>query len=558
MVHVNDKSPQAQTDPMTKGIVLHDNTQKTTATVLENIEVKLDTVPPKELKDNGNSGSQQTVTLIGTIQETISDLEGWQEANPKGRSGNTSNRRISQRKPELAKLNVSSSEYSNYRESSYRREINTSAQRATPKTVSTLSSPSKQRKVISPGSGEDLNKPQVKTPVSKISSAPANLTALASKSVSYKAVAVAPPGTILKPIPEKVEEKTKEEAEIQTPNSRKTSKGEESDKVMVEEEAAPEDEDTKDSANESGTDSEKPASEPEEVFSSSDNQEKPAGTKGSKLSAAAPPFNPGAHSLIHTISSAAVTSVYDVTASQGMLAEPTELPSVAARVPCGPRSAQYYRTNKSFRIKNGCLKYQNPVIGRSGFGPSRIMNPHAPEFIPRRAWQTNTANADTQVPSESDSFLETNKEPPPEENLDKKAKASNAAKDGGKRNTSDSEKAELARQILLSFIVKSVQQNMDSPSEAAVNKKKHEHIGSSSDAIANDSAIIKILYRDEAKTTVVSESSESQQAKTDVNKNKNGDGEGFTVVTKRRRNRQHFTNGVNGLHNQQSICASVR
>lgn len=547
MVHVNDKSHQAQADPVTKDIVLHDNKEKTAAVVEENTEdVKSDTVLHKELKDNGNSGTEQTVTLIETIQETISD-EGWQEASSKGRSGNNSSRRISRRRPELAKLNVSSSEYSNLRESSYRREINTFTQRATPKTVSTHSSPSKQRKLISPSSGEDLNKRQAKTPVSKISSAPTTLTAMASKSVSYKEVAVAPPGTILKPLPEKVEEKTKEETEVQTPNTLETSKGEESDKVMVEE-AAPEDEDAKDSSNESGTDSEKPGSEPEEL-SSPDNQEKPVGTNGSKLSAAAPPFNPGAHSLIHT-------SVYDVIATQGMLVEPMELPSVAARVPCGPRSAIYHRTNNSFRVKNGYLKYQNPVIGRSGFGPSRIMNPHAPEFIPRRAWQTNPANADTQAPSESDSFLETNKDLPTEENFDKKA--SNPAKDGGKRITSDSEKAELARQILLSFIVKSVQQNMDSPNEPAVNKKKHEHSGNSSDAIANDSAIIKILYKDEAKTNIASESSESQQAKTDVNKNKNGDSEGFTVVTKRRRNRQHLTNGVNGLYNQQSICASVR
>lgn len=556
VVHVSDKFHQAQTDAMTKDIVLHDNREKTTAVVEENTEeMKLDTVPPKEPTDNGNTRTEQTVTLIESIQETISD-EGWQEANSKGRSGNISSRRISRRRPELAKLNVSRSEYSNFRENSHRREINTSAQRTTPKTVSTHSAPLKQRKVISPCSGEDLNKPQAKTPVSKISSAPATLTAMASKSVSYKEVAVAPPGTILKPLLEKVEEKTEEKTEIQMSNTLETSKGEESDKVMVEvEEAVPDDEDTKGSADGSVTESEKPASEPEEV-SSPDDQEKPMETNGSKLSAAAPPFNPGAHSLIHTLSSAAVTSVYDVTASQGMLAEPMELPPVAARVPCGPRSPLYYRTNNSFRIKNGYLKYQNPVIGRSGFGPSRIMNPHAPEFVPRRAWQTKTPNADSQAPPELDSFVETNKElPTEEENLDKKA--TNKAKDGRKKSTSDSEKSELAKQILLSFIVKSVQHNLDPPSEAAVNEK-HEYTGSSSEAIANDTAIIKILYGNEGKTNLVSESSDSQQAKPDVNTSKNGDGEGFTVVTKRRRNRQHFTNGVNGLYNQQSICASVR
>lgn len=547
-MHVNDKLHQAQNDVMAKVAVVHDNTEKATTLVEENtVEVKLDTVTLKEPENNGNARTEQTVMLIETIQETVSD-EGWQEANWKGRHGNTSSRRIS-RRPELAKLNVNHSENSYFRESSYRKESSSSNHRS-PKTLLTNSPSLKQQKVISLLSGEELNKTKAKTPVSRISSVPTTLTAMASKSVSYKEVAVAPPGTILKPLLEKMEEKAEEKTAIQMSNIPEISKEEETDKVMADE-AAPDGEDS-DSPHERVAESEKPASEPEEV-SSSENQEKPMETNGSKLSATAPPFNPGAHALIHALCSTAVTSVYDVTASDSMLTEPMELPSPAARVPCGPRSPLYYRTNNSFRFKNGYLKYQNPVIGgRSGFGPSRIMNPHAPEFVPRRAWQTNTANADSQASPESDSSVETNKELPTEkENIDK-------AKDGRKKSSSDLEKSELARQILLSFIVKSVQDNLDPPGEAVVNENKHEDTGNSSEAIAKDSAIIKILYGNEEKTSLVSGSSDSQQAKTEVNKNTNRDGEGFTVVTKRRRNRQHFTNGVNGLYNQQSICASVR
>ncbi len=85
----------------------------------------------------------------------------------------------------------------------------------------------------------------------------------------------------------------------------------------------------------------------------------------------------------------------------------------------------------------------------------------------------------------------------------------------------------------------SVRHNVDSGSKPVPSEKKFE---SSSDAIANDSAIIKVLYGDEEKTDQVTQSNEHEQSKAiDVNNTKNGDGEGFTVVRKRRRNRQ-FTN----------------
>ncbi|KAJ4840422.1 hypothetical protein Tsubulata_009261 [Turnera subulata] len=111
------------------------------------------------------------------------------------------------------------------------------------------------------------------------------------------------------------------------------------------------------------------------------------------------------------------------------------------------------------------------------------------------------------------------------------------------------------RQILLSFIVKSVQHNAEPESESLANKKP-DASENSSDAVANDSAFIKIMYGNEGNAEVATPLTGQEQSKpVDVYKNKNGDGEGFVVVTKQRRNKQQITNG---LYNQQSICASVR
>jgi protein TIF31 len=61
-----------------------------------------------------------------------------------------------------------------------------------------------------------------------------------------------------------------------------------------------------------------------------------------------------------------------------------------------------------------------------------------------------------------------------------------------------SEKSELARQILFSFIVQSVQHNKDPVSEPTVSKKSFKFSKNSSDAIENDSAIIKIFHGNES------------------------------------------------------------
>lgn len=469
------------------------------------------------------------------IQEVKSD-EGWQEATSKGRSGNNATRKFNRKRPDLAKLKINPT-YSHYKDPSYRKE---SGHKATVKTVSAEASLTKQSGTVTANNADDSIKvpPKISASTSKVSPLPTTLTALASKSLSYKEVAVAKPGTVLKPLLEKVEELSEERTDNQICNSPKETEQQEGREVITVDDSSPDHEDTKGDEEETGSELTHSPEDTQEI-PCSHNQEKPADTNGSKLSAAAQPFSPGAFPLIQN--STAATSVYDVLASQATLTESVGFPSVATPVPCGPRSPMYYRASHGYRIRHGFLNYQ-----RNGFQSPKIMNPHAPEYVPRRAWQTNAASEDTKPTTDSDLSSGSGGEKENE-------KVTTDVRGGrSRKNSSDAEKAELARQILLSFIVKSVQNTSDPP----VAEKTYEYSSNSAEAIANDSAIIKILYGNDEKTPETNSS--ERQKMVDANNNKIGDGEGFVLVTKRRKNRQQFTNGVNGLYGQQSICASVR
>ena len=173
-----------------------------------------------------------------------------------------------------------------------------------------------------------------------------------------------------------------------------------------------------------------------------------------------------------------------------------------------------------------------------------------------RGWQINPGYADSNVSNGSNSSNDTSEAD--DEKLDKMSSIQGEDNTSRKSST-EAEKSELARQILLSFIVKSVQHNMDAPSHSSGYEKKIGYSENSSDAIANDSAIIKILYGNEkGKTNLASQSNDQEQQKPKDENQKSGDGEGFIVVRKRRRNRQQITNGVTEMYNHQSICASVR
>ncbi|KAJ4851671.1 hypothetical protein Tsubulata_014495 [Turnera subulata] len=524
-------------DLIVEDATAHSGLEDATANAEGNTEeVKLEMVQGQKEK-NGKASVYSPITATEPVEETTSE-EGWQEANPKGRSWSAAGRKSGRRRPTLTKLNINSSEYSNLRETHHRREIISPMQKTTPRAMKLELIPVKQPKTLK--DVKDSVKLQSKASVSKVSSPPASLNTVISKSLSYKEVALAPPGTVLKPSAD-AEEESGEEKPVAETCSTPADIAEENSTVSVVANISCDGE--AGGAQESGTLSESSGPELED---SSSGKETLVEANGSKLSAAAEPFNPGALTMVNPLSSVAVTSVYDVMVSQGTLADPVA-PPLAARVPCGPRSPLFYRTNQPYRMRQGFLKYPTHMT----ISP-RSMNPHAPEFVPKRAWKTDPTAGDLNVSTKSNSLLGMGKS----EGEELETKCSSVVQNGtSKVTSSDSDKAELARQILLSFIVKSVQHNAEPESESLASKKP-DASENSSDAVANDSAIIKIMYGKEGNAEVATPLSGQEQSKpVDVYKNKNGDGEGFVVVTKRRRNKQQFTNG---LYNQQSICASVR
>ncbi|KAJ4718455.1 Tetratricopeptide repeat (TPR)-like superfamily protein [Melia azedarach] len=201
-------------------------------------------------------------------------------------------------------------------ERSNRWEIVSPAQRKTPTTTTELS-PMK-----------DSIKKQGKACVSKVSTCPASLNAMTSRSVSYKEVATAPLGTVLKPLLGKVEVRKKTKIQMCSA-APETLKEEVKNQISMIEDVPGDDQ--PENAQESASQDENTVAEPEDIPFSS-HQEKPIEKNGSKLSAAAEPFNQGGLSMTQPPNSVAVTCIYDVRASQGMLVKPAG-PSAAARVP---------------------------------------------------------------------------------------------------------------------------------------------------------------------------------------------------------------------------------
>ncbi|KAL5697864.1 hypothetical protein ACHQM5_028972 [Ranunculus cassubicifolius] len=503
-------------------------------------------------KENGKTTTvQHASSMDEEFSETTSD-EGWQEASSKGRSGSVGGRKFGRRRPLVEKQNTNI-QIRDIADTHKRRTVSQPQKPSSKVTLVDTSATSRHPKA-SDLSIEEAMKPQVKISSYKKAQVPTTLTAMTSKSLSYKEVAVAAPGTVLKSVvfekkeeiehkiaPTKTDDGTKEDVKVEEEDMKdivvETSN-------VEEEEEEEEEEQLKDSDVIEAEPKEVPTSEQLEVSPSSSpsNSEKAVTSNGSKLSAAAPPFNP-----IGTVSMMNPPFNYD-----GMVTNlPIEPPPIAARVPAGPRSPMYYRTGQSFRMKRGFLNYPKHITDRSGLvGPPRNMNPHAPEFVPRKAWAVipkPIISEDLNDSSKLSDSISDAKETP------KGIKLHEGGNDKVRSKNTKAQNAELARQILLNFIVESVQSNLDTPNKTGTAESNKKYSGQSSDPVERDSAIIRIQYGNESKTEQkpTYPTDNQQQAK-------NGDGEGFTVVTKRRRNRQQFANEVNGLYSQQSIVASVR
>lgn len=89
-----------------------------------------------------------------------------------------------------------------------------------------------------------------------------------------------------------------------------------------------------------------------------------------------------------------------------------------------------------------------------------------------------------------------------------------------KNSNNKSEKSDLARQILLNFVVKSVQNGIEPVNGPASAEKSIHYAENSLEAVANDHAIIKILHGNKEKP--LSNNTEEPNMN-----NKVGDGEGL-------------------------------
>lgn len=430
--------------------------------------------------------SQPTPNLPHKVEEknicTLSSEEysdeGWQEANSKGRFGQT-RRKNGRRRPALTKLNIHESDYASH--NNRRRSLPLQVEVPLP--------------VVLKGNVEDK---KVSSKSLKYEEYKKNgrVGEIASNLVSYKDVAVSPPSTLLKLRLERKEAKENTEQGRETKEIA-TSEGE--DMKHREDENAAETaatQVTETPVSESSLTETGDSTSPE-----SPSEPKKETKNGSKLSASAPPFNPGLNPLLFN-----PVAVYN----KGMEIGPD---FVNTRVPRGPRSALYYRNGHNFGKKQGFSTYNKTKVS--------VMNPNAAEFVPAKAWKPTQTD-------ESEKVLGTGE-------VDVRGDVKeNKGKDGRKAF----ERNEIARQILLNFIVKSVQDNMDSSDETVIQKK----LNGGKDGM-------ELLKIGDVPVPVLVPNVRTSEKKNDM--------DGFTVVSKRRRNKQHMMSPVNGLYANHSICTSA-
>ncbi|CAL5070367.1 unnamed protein product [Urochloa decumbens] len=529
----------------------HDSGSPPEATKDEFQEEKLDVHPPVVLEENYAANDEQKQSDVLSPEE-YSD-EGWQAANLRGRSANV-RKKGSRRKPAVTKLMVDRFE-DGHTGSVYRSGLQPQTKgdkegaASAPSQLSIGSFLKTDKMNVDPSIIEDKSCNTTAKPEQGAKPTGINRpTSIASKFVSYKDVAVSPPGTVLKPILEK------EEKEIENRHDTDlTLSSEEEDRKFTEKEKE------KSSDNSS---KDVISSQPDEVgqqetppdSNSDDSPSAPKKASGSKLSASAPPFNPGSLlSMSHPYSTVAIydaSAVLQAVPSQAMEILPH---AIDTRVPRGPRSTLYYRTGHSFQRKQGYTQSQSTIV-RGSYSPT-TMNPHAAEFVPgKTAQQSDVAdgepsfnpvtNSDQDVVSQT--TCEVKAETPAAEKAGQveKAVTGKGKENRGKDVVRNSYKTELARQILLSFIVKSVHDSLGSTGVVPDRKP------SGSDEASNEQS------SNISKNASGRQDSDKQQKAMETPKGLK-DTEGFTVVSKRRRRPQPFMSPINGLYSQQSICTSV-
>ncbi|CAH8353902.1 unnamed protein product [Eruca vesicaria subsp. sativa] len=463
---VNDSVASADDDDATHSV----DSQHGMATLNDVVETNVaesrnDVKDPNEVVDEVNIVTNDTLVHRlkvdnQTVEETALE-EGWQEAYSKGRSGNGAGKKFRQRQPyqrESRNRNL------NGKQDVHQQYISSPLQKTTPRP--SLSKSSSSLKALKNGEidvSTNTVKPQIKSP----GSAAATSTTLASKSLSYKEVALAPPGTVLKPMLEKLElDLERTETQIYRVSSSSTGEESKSDAVMSDLSV----EGTEQQESEESVEAVENLTSESEGDLVSCREQKVSDISRRKLSAAAEPYNPGG---------------FLVTDPHSLFAEPV------CRTLCETHSPPY----------------------SNGIGMPKTMNPDAPEFVPRRSGMNSIhhAGGDASVSVDSSSSLEAEK------------------------NAAVLKKEELARQILLSFMVNSSQKEA-----VAAKKKGNKPKDELQDTSAKDSKVTEIVYRREEDNGV-------KESETD-------EGEGFVIVAKKRKKR--LTNNAAGLYHQpSSVCA---
>ncbi|KAG0527764.1 hypothetical protein BDA96_06G261700 [Sorghum bicolor] len=509
-------------------------------------EEKLDVHPPAVLEENYAAHDEQKQCDVLSPEE-YSD-EGWQAASMRGRSANV-RKKSSRRKPALMKLMVDRFE-DGHTGSVYRTSLQPQTKGDKEDSVSAPSQLSfgsflKTDKVNGdPSIAEDKScngstKAEQRTKPTGIN----RPTNIASKFISYKDVAVSPPGTVLKPILEKKEAKEKDS-------------GRDIDLTLSSEEEDQKKEKPSEDSSKEVLSSQQDLESHVAIPPDSNSDESPSASKkasGSKLSASAPPFNPGSLlSMSHPYSTVAIydaSAVLQAIPSQAMEILPH---AIDTRVPRGPRSTLYYRTGHSFQRKQGYTHSQSTIV-RGSYSPT-TMNPHAAEFVPGKTSQQSdvadrepspanpVTNSDLDVVSQTTDEVKAETPATEKAGQVEKIVSGKGKENKGKDIVRNSYKTELARQILLSFIVKSVHDSLGS-AQAEPDRKS-----SGSDEASNEQS------SNLGKNASGRKDSDKQEKAMEVPKGLK-DTEGFTVVSKRRRRPQPFMNPINGLYSQPSITS---
>ncbi|MFS7932223.1 putative clustered mitochondria protein [Helianthus anomalus] len=392
---------------------------------------------------------QNQTEQFADVADVDNSDEGWQEAFSKAARKSSSSR-----KPNLAKINTN---FTNVSQSAKYRPKSTNftspRTNATESVASTVPQPTKKfvksqsfsPKPTNPSNANPTSGPNPKSnpsspglndQVVKRSPVLSSISVKeAGKHFSYKEVALAAPGTIVKAVAEKLPKDPSAVTVVETEKEPETADVEKLDKEVVQ---ASED-DHKNTITEKKEEtevveepeSEKPvpetplpeSPEPEAVLKSAvteipddaknaDNDEKDEpkevaveksptdGENGKentkKLSAAAPPFNP---SNVPVFGSLPIP----LKDHGGILPPPVSVPtmvtvnparrsphqSATARVPYGPRLSGAYNRSAN-RIPRNKPTFEHVVDGTgSHLSPPKIMNPHAAEFVPGQPWVHN-------------------------------------------------------------------------------------------------------------------------------------------------------------------------